>query len=310
MEFDNTGIDANAAAPSSDADSMLSSPDFQGTNPGADGADVGDGDGKATTDTDKTADQNATSDKKAGSGAEDGKGKEGGEEDRYDKLPRFQELNATIKAEREARTKAEAELSLLKRSPLNPEFLPPAGDKPGFKDINTMTAEEVREWQEDDPLGFAQNLKQQAAWEAKQSLKGDSLRDETVSRIEQTFNQYAKENPTFNAMWESGEIEKFMNEHPGHNAISAHMAMSASTQQDSIKKMVDDAVAKAVKETEERVTKNFQAKRNATVIAPGGAQRAPAGEIDPALADTSKFGGNKTVLAARLAAMRAGQAGG
>lgn len=293
MELENTGIDANAAAPSSDADSMLSSPDFQGTNPGAASADAGE------SDADKAAAEAAAAAEQAGK-------KEGGEEDRYDKIPRFQELNATIKAEREARTKAEAELSLLKRSPLSPEFIPPATDKAEFKDINTMTAEEIREWQEDDPLGFAQNLKQQAAWEAKQSIRNDSLRDETVTRIEKTFSTYAAENPTFNAMWESGEIERFMDANPGHNAISAHMILakgdgSAATQA---------AVAKAVKEAEERVTKNFLAKRNATVLAPGAAPRATADGIDPALTETSKYGGTKAVLASRLAAMRSGQAAG
>lgn len=297
MELETTVIDANAAASSSDADSMLSSPDFQGTNPGADGAAAGEVEGEALAAADKTADQGAADVKD---------GKEGGEDDRFDKHPRFQELNATVKAEREARTKAEAELSLLKRSPLSPEFIPPATDKAEFKDINTMTAEEIREWQEDDPLGFAQNLKQQAAWEAKQSIRNDSLRDETVTRIEKTFSTYAAENPTFNAMWESGEIERFMDANPGHNAISAHMILAkgdgaAATQA---------AVAKAVKEAEERVTKNFLAKRNATVLAPGAAPRATADGIDPALTETSKYGGTKAVLASRLAAMRSGQAAG
>ena len=283
-------IDANAAASSSDVDSsLLSSPDAtpQGN---ADGAQDGAGDDAAAAEAANTA---AEAEKNAAAA-------KGGEDtDRFDKHPRFQEL-------RERAIKAEAKVAIFEKSPLNPAFIPAAEGKPDFKDINTMSAEDIREWQEDDPKGFALNVQQQATWEARQALKSEGLRDQTVSGIEKTFSDYAASNPTFNDMWESGEIEKFMNEHPGHNAISAHMAITASTGKTDVQKQIEEAVAKARKEEREKVTKDFQAKRNATVISSGAGAtgRGTADGIDPALQNTKNFGGLTSVLADKLAARR------
>lgn len=293
MDLNETVIDANAAAPSSDVDSdLLSSPDGTVAQGNTDGAQSGAGDDAAAAEAAaKAADATADAAK-------------GGDEDRFDKHPRFQEL-------RERAIKAEAKVAMFEKSPLNPAFIPEAEGKPDFKDINTMSAEEIREWQEDDPKGFAQNIRQQAVWEAKQSLKHESLRDQTVSGIEKTFSDYAASNPTFNDMWESGEIEQFMNAHPGHNAISAHMAMTAAAGQTDVQKKIEEAVAKARKEEREKVTKDFQAKRNATVISSGAGAtgRGAADGVDPALQNTKNFGGLTSVLADKLASRRRAAAG-
>jgi hypothetical protein len=295
--------DANMTVSSSDPDGLLSSPDGSAA-PIPTGDQNGDDAGKKDGDAPASG-ANDDGKGKAASGAED--------EIRYDQLPRFQELNAKVKEEREARIAAEAKLALLEKSPLNPDWLPAANDQMDFKDTSKMTAEELREWQEDDPVGYAANLRKEAAWEARQAIKAESLRNDTVSRIEQTFNQYAKENPTFNEMWESGEIERFMNEHPGHNAISAHMVMTAGKQSGDMKAMIDkavaEAVAKATKETEERVRKDFLAKRGATVISSTSAARSADDGVDTALKNTNQFGGTTTVLASRLAEMRRRAAG-
>lgn len=291
MDLNETVIDANAAAPSSDVDSdLLSSPDGTVAQGNTDGAQSGAGD-EAAEAAAKAADATADAAK-------------GGDEDRFDKHPRFQEL-------RERAIKAEAKVAMFEKSPLNPAFIPAAEGKPEFKDISSMSAEEIREWQEDDPKGFAENIRQQAVWEAKQSLKHESLRDQTVSGIEKTFSDYAASNPTFNEMWESGEIEQFMNAHPGHNAISAHMAITAAAGQTDVQKKIEEAVAKARKEEREKVTKDFQAKRNATVISSGAGAtgRGTADGVDPALQNTKNFGGLTSVLADKLASRRRAAAG-
>lgn len=291
--------DANTTVSSSDPDGLLSSPDGSAA-PIPTGDQNGDDAGKTA------AKENGAA------GAADGAGDKQGETDdtRYDQLPRFQELNAKVKAEKEARVAAEAKLALLEKSPLNPEWIPASTEQKDFTDTSKMSSEEIREWQEDDPAGFAANLRKEAAWEARQAIKAESLRNDTVSQIEQTFNQYAKDNPTFNEMWESGEIERFMNDHPGHNAISAHMAMTAGKLSGDVKAQIDAAVAKAVKETEERVRKDFLAKRGATVISSTSAARSADNGVDTALKDTNQFGGTNAVLAQRLAEMRRRAAGG
>jgi len=283
MDPETTVADANTSASSTD-DSMISSPDFVAGTPAGD---------QAGTDTAAAAAADADKNKSA----DDDKSKD----DRFDQHPRFVELNNAVKSEREKRVAAEAKVALFEKSPLNPSFLPAADGTADFKDTTAMSAEELREWQEDDPKGFTDNLLKQAAHMAQQNMKGTSIRDATVQGIQKTFNDYATENPDFNDKWESGEIEKFMNDHPGHNAISAHMALTGAT---SVQAKIDAAVAKAVKETEERVIKNFQAKKNATIINPAAPTRTAVDGVDTALKDTSNQGGFVSVAASRLAAMR------
>lgn len=309
MPEENT-TDANNAVSSSDPDGLLSSPDGlaapiptgneNGENAGSENSNEGDQGGAINAG--EEGDPATGKEKKADAGGDNDP-----EADRFDKHPRFQELNAKAKAEKEARIAAEAKLAQFEKT-LDPALFPPDDRRPDFKDTSKMSADELREWQEDDPVGYAANLRKEAAWEARQAIRAETIRNETVSRIEQTFTQYAKENPTFNGMWESGEIERYMNEHPGHNAISAHMALLAGRQAGDVQAMIDkavkEAVSKATKEAEERVRKDFQAKRGATVITSAAAARGNDDGVDAALKDTNQFGGTTSVLAARLAEMR------
>lgn len=300
-------IDANQVADSSDATSMLSSPDYVGGN--ADSATPAVDAGATDTDDKKgAADADAS---KTGTDDKGGKNLE----DRFDKHPRFQELESTVKSEREARIKAEAKIAMYEKSPLSSQFLPddseiPTNEKgePLFKDITKMAPAEVREWQEDDPIGFAKNLQDMTLHQIKVQAnrnQANAMQKATFEGIAKTFDDYAAKHPDFNTMWDSGEIEKYMNANPGINAISAHMIL---TEDARIKAIVEEVTAKVSKETEERVTKNFQAKRNATVIDSAKPPREAVDGVDPALQDTNKFGGRNSVLANRLAAMRRGAA--
>jgi hypothetical protein len=94
-----------------------------------------------------------------------------------------------------------------------------------------------------------------------------------------------------------------MSEHPGHNAISAHMVLTKTKESVDLDSKIKEAVAKAVKETEARVVKNFQAKRNATVLDGGTAGGAPT-EPDAELQNTKERGGITNVLASRLRSLR------
>ena len=67
-------------------------------------------------------------------------------------------------------------------------------------------------------------------------------------------------------MWDSGEIVRFIEANPGHNPISAYQAMIYETR---MQKAIEEARAKAIKETEEKVNKNWQAKKQARVLGTG-----------------------------------------
>ena len=275
MDPETTVIDANTSNSSND-DSMLSSPDFKGAP-----ADEQTGEAVADATTQAADDKTVDNTKN--------------QEDRFDKDPRFQELIAQKNEAKAAKIEAEAKLTLLKQSPIGDMGTPAAQVE--AKDISTMTADELREWQEDDPVGYAKNILALATQNVKTSLSSENVREATIAGIEKTFTDYGKANPTFNEMWDSGEIPKYMQDNPGNNAISAHMMLMGD-------KRMEAAIAKAVKETEERVIKNFQAKKNATVISSTSAARAPGNGVDAEIKDTQPHGGFVSVAASRLAAMR------
>lgn len=236
-------------------------------------------------------------------GAED-KSAKADDPDRFDKHPRFQELIKDRDTLRQELASIKGKLEVL-----TPKETAEAKAEPlPFIDITTKSKEELLEWQEDDPKGYAANLYRQMLHETRQTLKAEQAQLQKTTSVQQTYANFEKENPDFREKWNSGEIQKFMEAHPGHNAISAHMALTEKSRVESEKAKVDAAVAKAVKEAEERVTKNFQAKRNAQVISEGGAIK-EIGTPDE-LKHPDKYGGPTATLALRLERLRQAAAGG
>jgi hypothetical protein len=119
------------------------------------------------------------------------------------------------------------------------------------------------------------------------------------TKVEETYRTYAQDNPDFDQLWDSGDIRKFMDEHPGHNAISAHMAMTAEARQE---KAIKDAVAKALKEAD---TARRSVRKTASILGQGptAAPTSPAASTED-IKNPNKFGGHTSVLAARLAERR------
>ncbi len=243
-------------------------------------------------------------------------GKEGGDDpakagddklDRFDRHPRFQELLGKVRDL--TRQLAETRGEIQGRPGQGPQNRPQAPEKLPYVDITTKTDDELREWQEDDPKGYAANLYRQMEHELERAFVSKAqaarTRAEAAARQEAVrgaFQKYEKENPDFRPMWDSGQIMEFMSKNPGHNAISAHMAL---TRQAAVDAAVKAAAEKAAKETEERVRKDFLAKKNAAVIQDGGAPRAT-GELPDELKDPGKYGGRVAAGAERLRRLRAG----
>jgi len=237
-----------------------------------------------------TDDKGSDKDQKA-----DDKSADKADEERFDKHPRFQQLmkdreELRLKlARQEGREEARAQTP----KPEEKVVLP-------FKDINAMTAEQIAEWQTEDPKGYAANLKAQARWEAEQSIwhqiNARSKQAEELGTLKKTYELFEAKNPEFRKMWDSGEIIAFMEKTPGHNPISAYHEMTLETR-------MADTVAKAKKDAEETVTKRFLAKQKATVLT-GGPSSHTTPDADPKLSNTRQHGGLNAVLADKLAAMR------
>jgi hypothetical protein len=131
-----------------------------------------------------------------------------------------------------------------------------------------------------------------------QQLLQEQARETEVKQIQSKFFQ---ENQDFVELRDSGELQKIIDSNPLHDPLSAYYAHKA--QQST--KAIEEAVTKAVKETEDRLRKEFTSKRNAASLG-SGAAHVPNRNESPELNDPNKFGGKTAVLANRLRAMRQG----
>jgi hypothetical protein len=215
------------------------------------------------------------------------------DETRFDKHPRFQELIQSKNDLKDQIKTLQTQVSegLKSKEP----------EDPGYKDVSKMTAEEIREWMEEDPIAYTANIAKQIRAEVTKDVEDKFTQRTHEDKVLKTFDDYAAKNETFDAMWDSGEIQRFIDKNPGHNAISAHMALTLEAKAKDIETQIKEAVEKAQKETEERVVKNFKAKKGAQVLSSGPVSTGTVqGKIAPELKTPKKFGGINTVLAARL----------
>lgn len=225
-----------------------------------------------------------------------------GDDTRFDKHPRFVELHTRVKTAEEQNQRLVGEISDLKAlvasnqqtQTKDPVELP-------FKDTSTMTSEQLLDWQSENPKEYADNLRKEMDYRIQQGVQAALSQTEEKKlegKVETTFKSYAEKNPDFDKMWESGELRRFMDSNPGHNAISAHQIL---TQEARTQAAVDEAVAAAL----EKQQTEAKAKRKAAVL-PSGPSSAPAGVTgDAELKEPSKYGGATSVLATRLAQRRA-----
>lgn len=219
--------------------------------------------------------------------------------ERFDKHPRFRELNARAKESEARAAKLETELELL-RAQMSAfaeqrEQQPKPQEKITYRDITTMTPEELVEWQTEKPVEYAANLYAQIRAELKEEMKREEKAAQQEKVTKSVIDEYRAENPDFDTMWSSGDIKKFMASHPGHTPISAHMMMTREQR-------TDEAIKAAVKAKEDELTKQFKAKRNAAVLGTGPAAKGH--QPEKILENTKHAGGLTSALAQRLRAFR------
>ena len=215
------------------------------------------------------------------------------DEARFDKHPRFKELVSS-------KNDLKAQVDTL-QAQVDKGLKPKEAEDLGYKDISKMSEDDLRDWIDNDPIAYTANIAKQIKAEVTADVEGRFSQKSQEDNVFKTFDDYAAKNETFDPMWDSGEIQSFINNNPGHNAISAHMALTSEATANGVESKIKDAVDKAVKETEERVIKNFKAKKGAQVIGSGPVTTGTTqGRTAPELKQPKKFGGINTVLAARL----------
>jgi len=238
----------------------------------------------------KTEEDDKTEDK--GKEAEAVKEPEKADEDRFDKHPRFQQLIKDRNEQKGLIAGLTKQIEALQK--------PQKETKPAYKDMGAMTKEALLEWQEEDPLGYVRNLALQVRDETRQDVLEEVTQTLEAQReqaerqaIEKTYTTYAQKNPDFDDMWDSGELKSFMDDNPGHTAISAHQMLT-------MEKRIQEAVEVATKDASKKAVSNLKAKQNARVLGSGpSAGGKVVGQIPAELRDTKKYGGLTAVLAAR-----------
>ncbi|MBL6991767.1 MAG: hypothetical protein ISR65_18440 [Bacteriovoracaceae bacterium] len=235
----------------------------------------------------KETDEKAAADKAAADKAEI-------EATRFDKHPRFQELNERTKRSEAGLKKANEIIAQLtaKKEELD------------FDNLVDMTDEQIKEQMDENPKSFMANFARQIRHETTKELTNSSANKEIENSVNKTYETFAEKNEDFNSRWDSGEIKTYMDANPGHNAISAYMILKEQGNSNDVKSQIDAAVKEAVA----RVRKEFVAKGNIPVRTSRASARV--NEMtgtdfnSPQMKDPKKFGGITNVLAQRSAARR------
>lgn len=229
------------------------------------------------------------------------------EEDRFDKHPRFQKL---IQDRRELQDK----ITQLEQQLGNVQQQPKQEPKIEAPDLSELTADlweddpdKARKILSDREAYLAQQVREEVKTEMEQRFQSQQEAQERKS-IEDEYNRYAKEHPDFDDMWDSGDLQAYMEEHPGSTAKEAHMAL---TREKEIQAAVDEAIQKKEAELtdkEKEAAENQKAKKNAQVLGSGpSAGGRVAGQTPAELKDTKKYGGLAAVLAQRSLARESQQ---
>lgn len=183
----------------------------------------------------------------------------------FHKHPRFQEMNKTIKE-----LKAQVEQLTAKPAEETPEDL-------GYRDITKLTPDEIQDWQDEDPVGWAKNLLMQAKAEARNDIHAEAHQNTMRAAADKTLDDFVKAHPDFDEVYESRVLSQYCDEHPGHNIISAYLAINEEKARESHGKEVETlkasfeaekkaAIDAAVKEAVEKIQKQYRAKESVTVI--------------------------------------------
>ena len=246
-----------------------------------------------TLSTEKGEEEGAPEKKEGAKGEPDDKDKEG-QTVPYD---RFQEVITEKNAALERAIKAETERDAAKATDASEEK---AKD---FQDITELSKEDLRDQFDEDPKAFLANFAKQVRDEVVTEVTAKSTEEKSEADVLSTYNAYAEKNPDFDQMWNRGELQAFMQKHPGHNAISAHMTLTGE-------KKTQEKIDAAKKETEKAVIAKVKSKKGASVLGEGPSGTEVHDEtVDAELQDSKKHGGLTSLITKRLQRSRQQGAG-
>jgi len=214
-------------------------------------------------------------------------------DDRFSQSPRFRQMNDRMKTAEQENKALQEQLS---HANSQIEANTPTDFLEDYSDDDSVTQEF-----DENPKEFLEKFAAKIESQVISRMAQENQARLEKTKLNEVFDNYAEKNPSFDEMLDDGSLREFVQKNPGHNALSAHMALTAQTSQESVKSQIDEAVKKAVAETETKLIKNFKAKRSIDVLPSGpAATGGKQDSIPPELANPKAFGGITSVLAQRL----------
>lgn len=181
---------------------------------------------------------------------------------------------------------------------------PPATDP--FDEILSRPEEEIIDEFQKSPRQFLESFGDSITQKALANAESIAYARAQDDAITKGIDQFADENPDFMDMVIAGDIARFIDRNPMHNAISAYHTLrsEADAQDDS----AIEEYEKQIREDErDKTLASIRAKQGAQVLDGSTSTGPNAGAdtaIDPDLQDTAKHGGKRAVLTQRLKAFR------
>ncbi|MDV7396435.1 hypothetical protein RZS08_33885, partial [Arthrospira platensis SPKY1] len=133
----------------------------------------------------------------------------------------------------------------------------PADSDDSLSEIMGMDNEALTTLIVDNPKEFtkliAEKVKEHAVREAVRQAQEETTKTSAISEFRKVVDSYEKENPDFRRMWDSGEIKRFMNDHPyhGYNAITAHKAITEKARIEAAQAAAEAKALEKAKKTQE-----------------------------------------------------------
>ncbi len=223
------------------------------------------------------------------------------DDDRFDKHPRFQELNR--RANKAEKIAAEA----LQRLSAMEQRLAELSKKPDIP-----VEQELRELYDEDPAKALARAVEIGRDQAVQQFSSESADKANYTQLAGALKDFEKSNPDFTELWDTGALTEAGEQNPLLNTpIAAYLAITGEQKiqalKDAHKAELEAEIAKARKEEQDKAKKeietlkaNIKAKKDIVVIEdkPSISSR----EVD---AELKNSGGNPNqVLAKRLQRLR------
>ena len=166
--------------------------------------------------------------------------------DRFDKHPRFQELNKKAKDAEARAIKLEAQLELLNKQVGELKKVDAPKDDP-------LNDEELTQLFDENPAAALKKVMDLARQQAKDEVLGELNEKQSFSVKEKLLKDFQEKNPDFIDLWNDGTLQQFVDANPIHNPMSAYLLHTMPAK-------IEAEVAKAVEAAKAEVKADYEAK--------------------------------------------------